>query len=379
MAVERTSPTPPCSIAGALDLLGERWTLLVVRDASRGATRFSDFAERLGLPPDVLTDRLRKLVHAGILEKRPYREPGRRARDSYHLTAAGNELIPLLIALMHWGDSQVNDPDRPPVIATDSATGKILRLALVDEDGRETQSSDVEFRAGPGVSIAPDARDANVVLATTRARDIIAVMPKQVEVAEQRRMIAAAAVAVIGSAGIDGARLRDVAAAANVTTGAVTHYFDGKDAVLEAALEEVVRRVLDRPAPSATTPIDVRGCIDLFSIYLPLDADGLGEWRVWLAFWGRAMTDERLRAVHRRYYADIIDRISGRLSTIRTATPASRIALTTCADSVLAAIDGVGSRAVLESDSWPADRQRKALSMLLLPMLTAFADGSEEF
>src|SRR5438045_616199 len=73
---------------------------------------------------------------------------------------------------------------------------------------------------------------------------IITVMPKQVDAAAQRRAIAGAAIAVIDGAGLDGARLRDVARAANVTTGAVTHYFDDKDAVLEAALEEVVRRIL---------------------------------------------------------------------------------------------------------------------------------------
>ncbi|MRH87723.1 TetR family transcriptional regulator [Nocardia sp. SYP-A9097] len=200
-------------------------------------------------------------------------------------------------------------------------------------------------------------------------------MPKQVDAVEQRRTIAAAAITVIGSAGIDGTRLRDVAAAANVTTGAVTHYFDGKDAVLEAALEEVVRRVLDRPAPAGSG--DIGDCIEVFASYLPLDAEGLGEWRVWLAFWARAIPDTRLRAVHRRYYAAIIERISDRLSAI-AAPGAAPAELRACADAVLAAIDGVGCRAVLEADSWTGDRQRQALSRLLLPMLTTFAQGTGE-
>ncbi|WP_405138076.1 TetR/AcrR family transcriptional regulator [Nocardia sp. NBC_01388] len=201
-------------------------------------------------------------------------------------------------------------------------------------------------------------------------------MPKQVDFAEQRRTIAAAAVAVIDKAGIDGARLRDVAAAAKVTTGAVTHYFDGKDAVLEAALSEVVRRMLERPAPSTDVPIGLVSCIELFCGYLPLDARGLGEWRVWLAFWGRAMTDERLAAVHRRYYEEIVERITRRLSTLQgTSAPRE---LGVFADSVLAAIDGVGTRATLEPQSWPAERQRRTLSALLLPVLTALTNGIQE-
>ncbi|MFF2550632.1 TetR/AcrR family transcriptional regulator [Nocardia sp. NPDC058058] len=201
-------------------------------------------------------------------------------------------------------------------------------------------------------------------------------MPKQVDAVRQRRTIAAAAVSVIGAAGIDGTRLRDVAAAANVTTGAVTHYFDGKDAVLEAALEEVVRRVLERP--DTDSPADVRACIDISASYLPLNAESLGEWRVWLAFWARAMTDDRLRAVHRRYYSAIVERIADRVSTLRT-TPPTRAEAIACADAVLAAVDGVGCRTVLEPEAWPAERQRQALSMLLLPMLTAFAAGNQEF
>ncbi|MET9490469.1 TetR/AcrR family transcriptional regulator [Nocardia sp. NPDC006630] len=201
-------------------------------------------------------------------------------------------------------------------------------------------------------------------------------MPKQVDFAEQRRTIAAAAVAVIDKAGIDGARLRDVAAAANVTTGAVTHYFDGKDAVLEAALSEVVRRMLERPAPSTDVPIGLVSCIELFCGYLPLDAQGLGEWRVWLAFWGRAMTDERLAAVHRRYYEEIVERITRRLSTLQGASAPQELGV--FADSVLAAIDGVGTRATLEPQSWPAERQRRTLSALLLPLLTTLTNGIRE-
>jgi TetR/AcrR family transcriptional regulator, transcriptional repressor of bet genes len=209
---------------------------------------------------------------------------------------------------------------------------------------------------------------------------IITVMPKLVDVASRRRAIAGAGIAVINNVGLDRARLRDVARAANVTTGAVTHYFDGKDAVLEAALEEVVRRILAKQdsARARAAPVNVRTFISDACSYLPIDADSRQEWRVWLAFWGRAIADERLRALHRRYYAEIVDRLIGLLPSIRTADPApSRRQLSRSADVVIAAIDGVGTRATLEPELWPSRRQRETLASLLIPVLTAFADGSE--
>jgi TetR/AcrR family transcriptional repressor of bet genes len=200
-------------------------------------------------------------------------------------------------------------------------------------------------------------------------------MPKLVDVASQRRAIAGAAIAVISDAGLDRARLRDVARAAQVTTGAVTHYFDGKDAVLVAALEEAVRRILTRQesARARMAPTDVRTFISKACSYLPIDADSRQEWRVWLAFWGRAIADERLRALHRKYYAEIVDRLSELLPSIRTAHPApSRQRRQRCADAMIAAIDGIGTRATLEPELWPPKRQRQTLATLLLPLLTAF-------
>lgn len=200
-------------------------------------------------------------------------------------------------------------------------------------------------------------------------------MPKLVDVASQRRAIAGAAIAVINEVGLDRARLRDVARAANATTGAVTHYFDGKDALLEAALEEVVRRILAKQesARASTAPMNARTFVSQACSYLPIDAESRQEWRVWLAFWGRAIADERLGALHRKYYAEIVDRLIDLLPSIRTAHPApSRRRLSRCADVVLAAIDGVGMRATLEPELWTPRRQREALASLLLPVLDAF-------
>ena len=193
-------------------------------------------------------------------------------------------------------------------------------------------------------------------------------------------MITNAAIAVIDETGLDGARLRDVARAGNVTTGAVTHYFDGKDAVLEAALEEIVRRTLariDTPL-DPETPGDAAAFIGRVCRYLPIDDDGRREWRVWLAFWGRAIADERLRTVHRDYYRAIVDRLAGHLQTLRN--PASKASVRTasaCADAIMAAIDGVGTRATLEPDKWPPKRQRETLTSLLMPMLTQFSNGTD--
>lgn len=205
-------------------------------------------------------------------------------------------------------------------------------------------------------------------------------MPKRVNVTAQRRMITNAAIAVIDETGLDGARLRDVARAGNVTTGAVTHYFDGKDAVLEAALEEIVRRTLariDTPIdPDA--PGDVAAFIGRVCRYLPIDDDSRREWRVWLAFWGRAIADERLRAVHQSYYRAFVDRLVQHVRTLRNpASKASDHAARKCADALIAAIDGVGTRATLEPDKWPPKRQRETLASLLMPMLSEFSNGTD--
>jgi DNA-binding HxlR family transcriptional regulator len=102
---------PLCSIERALQVVGDRWTLLILREALlQGATRFADFRNDLGIAADILTSRLADLVDEGLMEKRPYREPGARMRYSYHLTPAGEQLRLVLAALQQWGDE-----NRPPV------------------------------------------------------------------------------------------------------------------------------------------------------------------------------------------------------------------------------------------------------------------------
>ncbi|MET9855267.1 winged helix-turn-helix transcriptional regulator [Streptomyces sp. NPDC006450] len=94
-----------CSIAQALDVVGDWWTLLIVRDAARGVHRFDDFQRELGMSRKVLTERLKLLVEAGVLTREPYQE--RPVRYAYRLTPRGRALLPVLVALQDWGDTWI--------------------------------------------------------------------------------------------------------------------------------------------------------------------------------------------------------------------------------------------------------------------------------
>jgi DNA-binding HxlR family transcriptional regulator len=134
----------PCSIARSLEVLGERWTFLVVREAFAGTTRFADFRATLGVAPDILTSRLNTLVDAGVLERQPYQEEGRRVRQEYHLTVAGRELMVVLGALMQWGDEH-KPYSLGPTVVRRSVDDRPLRVAFVDDEGCEVPLEDVRF------------------------------------------------------------------------------------------------------------------------------------------------------------------------------------------------------------------------------------------
>jgi DNA-binding HxlR family transcriptional regulator len=106
-----------CSIAGTLEIIGDRWTILILRDAFRGVRRFDEIQHDLGIARNVLADRLAKLVDAGILEKRKYQD--RPARYEYRLTPKGVDLSPALVALMRWGDKHLAGGDVPTVLVHD--------------------------------------------------------------------------------------------------------------------------------------------------------------------------------------------------------------------------------------------------------------------
>jgi DNA-binding HxlR family transcriptional regulator len=144
---------PHCQIVRALEIVGEKWSLLIVRDALRGLTRFSEFRDSLGAPSDILTARLAKLVEAGVLEKQPYREPGSRERHSYHLTEAGRGLTMVVAALLEWGDSyRPYSGGQASRIVEAADRGEDVRLAFIDSSGTPVPLADVAIVPGPAAA-----------------------------------------------------------------------------------------------------------------------------------------------------------------------------------------------------------------------------------
>ncbi|MFC4273124.1 TetR family transcriptional regulator [Sneathiella chungangensis] len=198
-------------------------------------------------------------------------------------------------------------------------------------------------------------------------------MPKLVDLNSQKQMIADAAIRLIEKGGVENVRLRDVARAGKVTVGTVTHHFDSKDAVLAAALAEVVRRTLarvDMPFKAGKAN-DITAYVRRVCGYLPIDDESRGEWRIWLAFWGRAVTDDQLRLMNRDYFDAFVERIAERLQTLQGAPQDPELARDT-ADALVAAIDGIATRATLNPETWPAKRQVAALTALLRPLLESY-------
>ena len=135
-----------CSIARALEIVGERWTLLIVRDAFLGRRRFDEFHESLGISRNVLAERLGRLVERGILERVRYQE--RPARYEYRLTEKGRDLHLALTGLRQWGDKYVSE--RPPTLLRAKADGRPVVAALIPEGEPHYAVEDVELVAGPG-------------------------------------------------------------------------------------------------------------------------------------------------------------------------------------------------------------------------------------
>ncbi|MGN9809342.1 winged helix-turn-helix transcriptional regulator [Micromonospora sp. BQ11] len=140
-----------CSIARAMDIVGNRSAMLIMREALLGTRRFDDFVRRVGIGEPAMAARLRELVAAGLLERTPYREQGQRTRYEYQLTAKGQELLPVVTALRHWGDTWAADETGPPVLATHRDCGCQVRAVLRCEQGHEVDASDITIVAGPGL------------------------------------------------------------------------------------------------------------------------------------------------------------------------------------------------------------------------------------
>jgi DNA-binding HxlR family transcriptional regulator len=123
-----------CSVAGTLAVVGEKWSLLVLREAFFGLRRFADFQRVLGAPKAVLSDRLATLVDQGILTRVPYQPEGERQRHEYRLTTKGRDLYPTLVALMQWGDTYLSDGP-PPLELQHRDCGAAVHLELRCEAG----------------------------------------------------------------------------------------------------------------------------------------------------------------------------------------------------------------------------------------------------
>lgn len=140
-----------CSVAQTLEIVGEWWTLLILRDAFLGVRRFDDFVERLGISRNVLADRLDKLVTTGVLERRPYDEG--RGRYDYVLTEKGRDLWPVLTTLREWGDRWIMGEGNEPLVIEHRSCGATTHLRLTcDGCGEALDTRSVVPRPGPGAS-----------------------------------------------------------------------------------------------------------------------------------------------------------------------------------------------------------------------------------
>ncbi|MFD4180543.1 winged helix-turn-helix transcriptional regulator [Rhodococcus sp. NPDC058514] len=136
-----------CSIGKAMEVIGTRSAILIMREAYYGTTRFDDFAARVGITEAVAAARLRELAAAGLLERSPYREPGQRTRHEYLLTEMGRDLLPAVLALMQWGDKYLQGGRGGPLALVEDGTGDPVRVEVRSNAGRELELEDLRVRA----------------------------------------------------------------------------------------------------------------------------------------------------------------------------------------------------------------------------------------
>lgn len=149
----RTYEDQVCSIARALEVVGERWSILIVREALLGSTRFDEFLGSLGIARNVLTSRLTLLVDAGVFERVRYQQ--RPDRFEYRLTPMGHSLAVPILALMHWGDDHLAGPVGPPRLVRHTGCGGSVRERFVcSECGQVLQPGQIDVVPGPGLPVA---------------------------------------------------------------------------------------------------------------------------------------------------------------------------------------------------------------------------------
>ena len=140
-----------CSVGRAMDILGERWTFLILRESFYGVRRFSDMQRNLGIARNILSTRLQTLVRAGILERRRYQEEPE--RFEYRLKQAGRDLYPAVIAIMKWGDEYLAEEAGPPVVLRHSCGELIDPVLVCNHCGGALHPHDVTPEPGPGAQL----------------------------------------------------------------------------------------------------------------------------------------------------------------------------------------------------------------------------------
>ena len=147
--LSRDYPDQNCSMAAALELIGERWTLLVIRDVLAGNRRFEQMQQSLGVARNVLSGRLQRLVDEDILERRPYSK--RPQRHEYFLTEKGLDLWPVLVALIGWGDRHLAGPDGPPILIIHKGCGgRVDDRRICERCGKPLEVREARAVPGPG-------------------------------------------------------------------------------------------------------------------------------------------------------------------------------------------------------------------------------------
>jgi DNA-binding HxlR family transcriptional regulator len=138
-----------CSMTRVLEILSTKTAFQVVRELFLGTTRFDDFAERIGTSAPAVSRALKQLESAGIVARATYQEPGVRARDEYRLTPAGEDLLPVFLSLVQWGDRHLHT-GKPPLSFVDAKTGRSVGVRVTaDTDRRAMRSADIRVRRRP--------------------------------------------------------------------------------------------------------------------------------------------------------------------------------------------------------------------------------------
>ncbi len=152
-----------CSLSRTWAVIGEPWTPLILRDLAIGLSRFEDIQANLGIARNVLADRFRTLVEAGVVERRPY-SSANRPRHEYAYTEMGKELVPVIMAITQWGDRWLDDGNGAPVVFRHSTCGEASTASLVCENcGEDLQAGEITLTAGPGSKTGPGTRLAHML------------------------------------------------------------------------------------------------------------------------------------------------------------------------------------------------------------------------